>query len=85
VARRFGTDRFQFEVVDDWPKQEIKGVAASVACDSRSRAYVGVRDIPPGGGFGTILPGGGGSSCSTRTARCTVTGISSSPRPTRSG
>jgi len=59
VARRFGTDRIQFEVVEGWPKQEIKGVAASVACDSRGRAYVGVRNIPPGGGFGTILPGGG--------------------------
>jgi DNA-binding beta-propeller fold protein YncE len=59
VARRFGTDRFQFEVVEGWPKQEIKGVAASIACDSRDRAYVGVRNIPAGGGFGSILPGEG--------------------------
>jgi len=50
VRRRFGADRFQFEVVDGWPRQDIKGVAASVACDSRGRAYVGVRNIPPGGG-----------------------------------
>ena len=27
VARRFGTDRFRFEVVEGWPKQEIRGVA----------------------------------------------------------
>jgi sugar lactone lactonase YvrE len=59
VTRRFGTDRFQFEVVEGWPKQEIKGVAASVACDSRGRVYVGVRNIPPGGGVGSILPGQG--------------------------
>ena len=50
MARRFGADRFQFEVVEGWPKQEIKGLAASVACDSRGRVYVGVRNIPPGAG-----------------------------------
>ena len=59
MARRFGIDGYQFEVEAGWPKQEIKGVAASVACDSKGRAYVGVRNIPPGGGFGNILPGKG--------------------------
>src|SRR5437762_14243413 len=59
MARRFGTDRFRFEVVEGWPKQDIKGVAASIACDSRGRAYVGVRNIPAGGGVGSILPGEG--------------------------
>ena len=59
MARRFGIDRFQYELVEGWPKQEIKGVAASVACDSRGRAYVGVRSIPAGGGVGGILPGKG--------------------------
>src|SRR5262249_25391660 len=59
VARRFGTDRFHFAVVENWPRQEIKGVAAAVACDSHGRAYVGVRNIPPGGGVGGILPGEG--------------------------
>ena len=34
-------------------------MAAAVACDSRGRAYVGVRNIPPGGGVGGILPGEG--------------------------
>src|SRR3984893_1964672 len=59
VGRRFGADRFQFELVEGWPKQEIKGVAAAIACDSRGRAYVGVRNIPAGGGVGSILPGEG--------------------------
>ena len=59
MTRRFGTDRFQFEVVEGWPKQDINGVAASVACDARGRAYVGVRNIPAGGGVGGILPGEG--------------------------
>ena len=59
MARRFGVDKYQFEVVEGWPKQEIKGVAASVACDSNGRAYVGIRNIPAGGGFGNILPGEG--------------------------
>jgi hypothetical protein len=59
VAKRFGTDNFQFERVEGWPKQEIKGVAASVACDSRGLVYVGVRNIPSSGGVGSILPGEG--------------------------
>jgi hypothetical protein len=59
ATKKFGIDRFQFEVVEGWPKQEIRGVAASVACDSRGRAYVGVRNIPAGGGVGSILPGEG--------------------------
>jgi hypothetical protein len=59
MAKRFGTGRFQFEVVEGWPKVEIKGVAADVACDSASRVYVGVRNIPAGGGVGNILPGVG--------------------------
>lgn len=59
MARRFGIDRFRFEVVEGWAKQPITGVAASVACDSRGRVYVGVRNIPAGGGVGSILPGEG--------------------------
>ena len=59
MAKKFGVDKYQFEVVEGWPKQEIKGVAASVACDSKGRAYVGIRNIPAGGGFGNILPGEG--------------------------
>jgi hypothetical protein len=59
VARRFGAEGYQFEVVEGWPRVEIKGVAASVACDSRGRIYVGVRNIPRGGGVASILPGVG--------------------------
>jgi DNA-binding beta-propeller fold protein YncE len=59
VARRFGAEGYQFEIVEGWPQVEVKGVAASVALDSRGRAYVGVRDIPASGGFGNILPGKG--------------------------
>jgi len=59
VARRFGVGDIQFEIVEDWPTVEIKGVAADVALDSAGRAYVGVRNIPPGGGIGNILPGVG--------------------------
>lgn len=59
MARRFGTGQYQYEVVEGWPKIEIKGVAADVACDSRGRVYVGVRNIPEGGGVANILPGVG--------------------------
>ena len=59
MPKRFGIDGQQFEVEQGWPKQEIKGVAASLACDSKGRTYVGVRNIPAAGGFGNILPGEG--------------------------
>jgi hypothetical protein len=59
VARRFGAEGYQFEVVEGWPKVDVKGVAASVACDSQGRVYVGIRNIPASGGFGNILPGVG--------------------------
>src|SRR5215212_8917829 len=59
VAKRFGAEGYQFEIVEGWPQIEVKGVAASVALDSRGRVYVGVRNIPEGGGIGNILPGVG--------------------------
>ncbi len=59
MARRVGIEGYQFEVVAGWPQVPVKGVAASVACDSQGRVYVGVRDIPAAGGFGNILPGVG--------------------------
>ena len=59
MAKRFGIDGFQFEVVENWPAEPVKGVAATVAVDSKGRAYVGVRNIPPGGGVANILPGVG--------------------------
>jgi hypothetical protein len=59
AKKKFGAGKFQFEVVEGWPKQEIKGVAASVACDSKGMVYVAIRNIPAAGGFGNILPGEG--------------------------
>jgi len=59
VAKRYGAEGYQFEVVEGWPKVEVKGVAATVACDSQGRVYVGVRNIPAGGGVANILPGVG--------------------------
>ena len=57
MAKRFGVGSYQYEVVDNWPSFEIGGVAADVALDSKGRAYVGVRNIPEGGGVANILPG----------------------------
>jgi sugar lactone lactonase YvrE len=59
MPKRFGVEGYQFEIVEGWPQVEIQGVAADVACDSAGRAYVGVRNIPEGGGIGNILPGVG--------------------------
>ncbi|MFN8636307.1 MAG: hypothetical protein U0893_20860 [Chloroflexota bacterium] len=59
MARRFGAEGYQFEIVEGWPQVDVNGVAATVACDSKGLVYVGIRDIPPGGGFGNILPGKG--------------------------
>jgi hypothetical protein len=59
MPTRYGVEGFQFEVVEGWPQVEIQGVAADVALDSAGRAYVGVRNIPAGGGIGNILPGVG--------------------------
>ncbi len=59
MAKRFGVGDYQYEVVEGWPAFEIKGVAADVALDSQGRAYVGVRNIPEGGGVANILPGVG--------------------------
>ncbi|MGE3911340.1 MAG: hypothetical protein AB7K36_18430 [Chloroflexota bacterium] len=59
MAKRYGIDGIQFELVENWPAEPVKGVAATVAVDSKGRAYIGVRNIPPGGGVANILPGVG--------------------------
>jgi hypothetical protein len=59
VARRFGFGNYQYELVEGWPKIEIKGATADVACDSRGRVYVGVRNPKPDGSPGNILGGTG--------------------------
>lgn len=59
MKKRFGVGDYQYEVVEGWPKTEIKGAAADVACDSRGRIYVGVRNPKPDGSVGNILGGSG--------------------------
>ncbi len=59
MARRFGFGNYQYELVEGWPKIEIKGATADVACDSRGRVYVGVRNPKPDGSPGNILGGTG--------------------------
>jgi hypothetical protein len=59
ARRRFGVGDYQYELVVGWPKVEIKGAAADVACDSRGRVYVGVRNPKPDGTPGNILGGSG--------------------------
>ena len=59
MKKQFGTGSYRYEVVEGWPKVEIKGVAADVACDSRGRVYVGVRNPRPDGGPASIGPGVG--------------------------
>ncbi len=49
MAKRWGTGDYQYEVVENWPKIEIKGVAADVAVDSQDRVYATVRDPLPDG------------------------------------
>lgn len=43
MAKRLGTGSYQYESVDDWPKEPIPGVASDVATDSQDRVYVAVR------------------------------------------
>lgn len=61
MAKQFGVGSYQYELVANWPRFAINGVAADVACDSRGHVYVAVRnpvDGKPasiGPGVGTIL------------------------------
>jgi hypothetical protein len=59
VGRRFGFGEFQYEVVEGWPKVEVKGAAADVAVDARGRVYVGVRNPKADGSVSNILGGVG--------------------------
>lgn len=57
MTRRFGTDNYQYELVENWPAEPIAGVATTVAVDSQGRVYVGLRNIPPDGSVPNIRPG----------------------------
>ena len=59
VSARFGSGEYQYELVTSWPKIEIPGGVADVACDSVGRVYAGVRDRQADGKPGNILGGGG--------------------------
>ena len=54
MASRWGVGDYQYEVVENWPDFQIKGVAADVAGDSQGRIYTVVRDPHPDGSIGNI-------------------------------
>jgi hypothetical protein len=59
VSKRIGVGGYQYELVEGWPKVEIDGAVADVACDSNGRVYAGVRNRQADGKPGNILGGGG--------------------------
>jgi len=59
MGRRLGTGDYQYEHVENWPKVEIAGGIADVACDAQGRVYCGVRNRQPDGNPGNIMGGGG--------------------------
>lgn len=58
-AKRFGVGSYKYEAVKNWPKFEIRGVAADVCLDPKGRVYVGVRNPQPDGSASSIGPGTG--------------------------
>lgn len=58
-AKRFGVANYKYEVVTNWPKIEIRGVAADICVDGKGRAFVGVRNPQPDGSPSSIGPGTG--------------------------
>ena len=59
MSKRVGFGDYQYELVDGWPKAEIPGGIADVACDAQGRVYAGVRNRQADGKPGNILGGGG--------------------------
>ena len=59
MGKRVGFGNYQYEHVAGWPRIEIKGAAADMACDSKGRVYVGVRNPKPDGSVGTSRGGVG--------------------------
>jgi DNA-binding beta-propeller fold protein YncE len=58
-AKRFGVGEYRYEVVRNWPKVEIRGVAADVCVDRRGNVYTCVRNPQPDGSPSSIGPGTG--------------------------
>ena len=44
MAKRYEVGDYRYESVDDWPADDIPGVASDAACDSEGRVYVAVRN-----------------------------------------
>lgn len=59
MSKRAGFGEYQYELVEGWPKVEIAGGIADVACDSRGRVYAAVRNRQADGKPGRIFGGGG--------------------------
>ena len=59
MAKRLGFGKYQYELVEGWPKVPIQGAAADVAVDDEGRVYVGVRNPKPDGSVGTSRGGVG--------------------------
>jgi hypothetical protein len=59
MAKRLGFGSYQYELVENWPKVEIRGAVADVAVDSQGRVYAGVRNPRPDGSVGISSAGVG--------------------------
>lgn len=59
MAKRLGFGDFQYELVENWPKVEIRGAVADVTVDSQGRVYAGVRNPRPDGSVGISREGVG--------------------------
>ena len=59
MARQWGAGDYRYELVENWPKVAVKGVAADVAGDSNGRIYTVVRDPRADGTFNDITPATG--------------------------
>jgi hypothetical protein len=59
MAKRLGFGNYQYELVEGWPRIEIRGAVADAAVDSQGRVYAGVRNPQPDGSVGVSSRGVG--------------------------
>ena len=57
MAKRLGFGSYQYELVEGWPKIEIRGAVADITVDSQGRVYAGVRNPQPDGSVGVSRRG----------------------------
>src|SRR6267142_2847542 len=55
MAKRIGFGNYQYEVVEHWPKVEIRGAVADVCVDARGRVDAGVHTITKHAPTGELL------------------------------